>query len=558
MTIPVDPKVLLGALLVALVAASRFNTAPPARETLPDGTSRPLGLLRTIFQLREEPASALFPPPRAHTTFFKFQLYRAAYALTGVAVYLALYAIPGVAGEVDRFMATIGTETIPTLANGGPILIAFVVALLFPVCPPFRAGERAVRRTFYDRASIPAQQLRERHRLKHAPYVVDPLILKTVQDHLAQEDFEPADLLMEETPTTRSMWTKAAVLMAHIERWQGEDRYKTAFATLREQAGITRSVDRLSEVYEALKPDARMWFKAVRAQAAAPETSKREASFRRNCLELLVSIYDFLSRVSLHAHYTDRDRVTRMRELGFVLRPSHNGPIPDANDIAALGVLIAGIVILPLSYQVGTPHAILISVEVYAAIITPILLAARFPLLAAARSHGTPQLAFPLAAGLVAAAVGVVAHTLVFSYQPAGASWFDLARGWSRYATRSYPWSFLLFLLAALIAWRMRTQAYPDPRATRGLARITLWGNVTDAGLFLGCTLALVGFYIRPKVAELLQTPARADDWMLLLLPSAIAAVLGFFVPTWYRANAVTTDAAVSSPRRPAAVVPAS
>ena len=135
----------------------------------------------------------------------------------------------------------------------------------------------------------------------------------------------------------------------------------------------------------------------------------------RNCRQLLVSIYGLLSRVSLHAHYTDRERATSMRELGFVLVPSQSGPIPDANDVVTLGVLIAAVVFFPLSYQVTTPRAILISVEVYVAIIAPILLAARLPLLARAQPNGTPGLAFPVLAGLIATAVGLVAHVLVLS-----------------------------------------------------------------------------------------------------------------------------------------------
>lgn len=109
----------------------------------------------------------------------------------------------------------------------------------------------------------------------------------------------------------------------------------------------------------------------------------------------------------------------------------------------------------------------LISFEVYATIMVPILIAARFPAFAGARSNGTPPLAFPILAGLAAAAIGVVAHTLVFSI--GHASLFEPARGWSQYANRSYPWSFLLFLIAGLIAWSMRIGSYAAPGRSRAL-----------------------------------------------------------------------------------------
>jgi hypothetical protein len=530
-----DIKVLIGVVIVFMLGGARFNTAPPAKPSVPAGASPALDLLTEAFQFRREPALSLFPPPRAQTTFFKFELYRVAYALTGVLAYLVLYAIPGVAPQVDRFLGLFSSEKMPILTDAGPVFLALVVAIVFPVMPPFRAGEWAVRRVFYDRACIPAQQLREMCRLKGAQYIANPDMLKTVRDTLSQEGFLPGDLLVEEAPTTRSLWTKAATLMAHIEQWQSDDRYKSAFATLCEVDRAKRSVDCLGEAYEALKPDARMYFKAVREQPDAAETAKREEAFRRNCRDLLVSIYGLLSRVSLHAHYTDHERATSMRELGFVLVPSQSGPIPDANDVVTLGVLIGAVVFFPLSYRVTTPRAILISVEVYVAIIVPILLAARLPLLARAQPNGTPGLAFPVLAGLIAAAVGVVAHVLVLSI--GRDPHFDLVLGWSRYATRSYPWSFLLFLIAALIAWRMQTGSYPDPESLRGLARVKQWGSPTDAGQFFIANLAFVALYIRPKVAELWHKPEFASDWMLLITPVAIATVVGFVVPTWYRAH---------------------
>ena len=118
--------------------------------------------------------------------------------------------------------------------------------------------------------------------------------------------------------------------------------------------------------------------RSAREHPDAPETDKREESFRRNCRDLLLLIYGLLSRVSLHAHYTDRERVLRMGALGFSLVPCQRGPIPDPDDVAALSILIACVVFLPLSYQVTIPRAILISLEVCATILVPIVLLPAF------------------------------------------------------------------------------------------------------------------------------------------------------------------------------------
>jgi hypothetical protein len=192
-----DIKVLIGVVVVFMLGGAHFNSAPPARPVAHIGVSRALDFLTEAFQIRSEPALSLFPPPRAQTTFFKFGLYRVAHALTGALVYLVLYAIPGVAPQIDSFLRLVSSEKMVTLTDSGPIFLALVVAIVLPVMPSFRAGEWAVRRVFYDRACIPAQQLREMCRLKEAHYIGNPEMLKTVRDTLSQEGFLPTDLLVD-------------------------------------------------------------------------------------------------------------------------------------------------------------------------------------------------------------------------------------------------------------------------------------------------------------------------------------------------------------------------
>lgn len=102
---------------------------------------------------------------------------------------------------------------------------------------------------------------------------------------------------------------------------------------------------------------------------------------------------------------------------------------------------------------------------------------------------------------------------------PAGAAapgaWFDLA-----------------------VALRIRSGAYPDPTSLTGVRRYREWGSARDAGLFLGCAAALMLLFIQPRLAQLWTDPARAPTLTVTVIPSIVAAVIGFFVPTWYRANA--------------------
>jgi hypothetical protein len=328
--------------------------------------------------------------------------------------------------------------------------------------------------------------------------------------------------------------------MAHLARWQGKDRYKTAFAVLRERDSDKLSVERITEAYEALKADAKVCLRALRTRPADPETEGCEAAFRRDCKELLWHIYNLLSRVSLKSHFTDRERVRCMAELGFSVEPREGGPTPDPNDLVALAVVLGAVLIVPLSVNLGLSRALFIGVVTYTAVLVPIVLANRFPGFARKSERATPALAFPAVAAVLAGAIGMifsVAMNSIALADPGGGPLLSFARGWETYSGRSYPWSSLHALLAFLVAWRIRTGTYPDPTRLKGLSRYQEWGNLADAGIFVGCVVALMVLFIRPQLAALWGKPAVAENWRLVLIPALVAFAMGFFVPTWYRAN---------------------
>jgi len=91
--------------------------------------------------------------------------------------------------------------------------------------------------------------------------------------------------------------------------------------------------------------------------------------------------------------------------------------------------------------------------------------------------------------------------------------------------------------MAVLVGVRIRTGTYPDPTRLKGIARYRAWGDLWDAGIFVGCVVAWMVVFVRPQVAALLKRPEVAQDWRFLIIPVTAAFAIGFFVPTWYRAN---------------------
>lgn len=134
-----------------------------------------------------------------------------------------VYKVPGLAEQVQVILNWIvknvdGPDTPVLVENAGPVVLAFFVTVVLPRMPVLSTAERAIRRSLYELALIPAQQLSERNRLKKAPYMVEPEVLEAVRKKLEAEGFDRANLAYEATPSVRSMWTKTSLLMAHLAR----------------------------------------------------------------------------------------------------------------------------------------------------------------------------------------------------------------------------------------------------------------------------------------------------------------------------------------------------
>ena len=534
--------VALGMLLVALVALRRFAEAPPLRRSTPVGRSRTAGIVLNWFQLTSEPDRGLFPPPRANTTVFNFWLYAGLYAAAGLAVYMAILEIEPIRAQTASIVALIGglipagagdiTDAIKVgLGNASPLVLAFVVSLLLPLIPPARGIDADIRRFLYTRASIPGQQLRERNRLKEAEFKVTDRI-DAVEGKLVGEGFDPVDLAYDETAATaQSLLMKASLLIDQIRQWSTRQKYKTAFAVLKDRETATLSANSVEQAYGSLRGDAKSCFDAMRANPEAPETKAREDTFRQNCKELLIQIYDFLSRVSLHSHYTDRERVASMRRMGFQLRLQKKSPIPDLNELVCLGIILAAVVVFPLWINLGFGRAVAIAVIVFSTVLTPILIAHKIPRVTRTWEGPAPAVAFPALSGLVAVIVGL---TISFGILFEG----DLATRWETYTIRRvYQWSALHALIAILVAVGMRTGSYPSATAGDWIARSRQWGSLQDAAIFGICAAALRAAFMAPEVMAI----EGSLDWITTLrrfaVPTVMVAVIGFFVPTWYRAS---------------------
>lgn len=555
--------VVIGVLLVAVAAFFRFKVAPiaPKRSQIA-GVPQWLGCTLTWLTWKGEPQSALFPPPRANTTFMKYLLFRLSYVCIFVMVYLAIGFITGVAKEVDTIFEIIRhfveVKDFGRFQDFGPIALA-VVIMMGSQFPPFRWIDLGLRGFLYEHAAIDGQRIFESNRLKRSDYRGEDLMVagsrkagaahKEVCDRLVPDGFDREDLryLPGAPETAHSLWMKASLLNVHISNWEAMNKYKTAFKVLTERDSNERSVKAVHNNYEILKGNAVTCFKALREAPDLATTRDREADLRRDCKALLDQMYNLLARVSLISHYSDYERIECMGEIGFRLDPIPGGPTPDADEMVCLAAIVAVMIVLPLWWLTDhLPRTLAVGFAMSSAMLTPVVLAHLYPRFAfKKRTTGSPSVAFPCVSGLVSGAIGFVVIFLCFSGASIERMMTDLGD------TQYYQWTTFLFLLAALIGHRMRVGEYPGPSELESLPRHRAHGDLRDASIFAGSIAVLVFALFAESTLEAWGEDRFALKASRLVLPPPFAFVVGFLIPTWYRAQRARPAGMTRSRRRP-------
>jgi len=90
------------------------------------------------------------------------------------------------------------------------------------------------------------------------------------------------------------------------------------------------------------------------------------------------------------------------------------------------------------------------------------------------------------------------------------------------------------------IAGRYATALFDLARDEKALERLSLiqrFGDFRDAAIFAAVMFPLMLFALLPRLQSAFADGAPWDGVRPILLSTLIAAVVGYLVPTWYRAN---------------------
>lgn len=532
--------ILLGALVVLLSAMYRFNNPQILQTQSTSDNSNWKGKLSQILSFNPGKHNLLLRPPRANTTAFRFRLYQFLYALLAMLIYLLVLLQPGISDQFQLIILWFVQEGLPDITDAGPFVIAAFVILILPNVPPFRWADIGIRSILYERALIPAQQLREINRLKRAPYNPQVKLVDRVRSRAVEDNFHAVDIVYNsEFATTQSLWCKCLLLIENINYWEANEHYKTAFAVLKEPDSNRRSVDVVKEIQQHLVADARVCLDKLRLNSGekSEDLTKRESEFRDNCSDLLLKIYSLLAGISLHSHYSDTDRVKQFGRLGFKLKAEGITPLPNPNDMLMLTIILCTVIVFPLAYKLGLVKALMIGSIMFSAVMTPILLTRFCPQMRdiSLKQYG-PNVVFPLFSGLIAAFIAFMVFYIGGQFlEPSG---FCEFKGIERYTKCSYPWSFVHSGIAIILSIRLSTGEYPVISKLKGWQRYRQWGDLKDAGICAVSLILITAFIVIPLLEPLRPQPIEgATFWAIVIRIGVVSFILGFIVPTWYRAQ---------------------
>jgi hypothetical protein len=178
-----------------------------------------------------------------------------------------------------------------------------------------------------------------------------------------------------------------------------------------------------------------------------------------------------------------------------------------------------------------------IELAYFVSVIVPVIIAAEWPTLVRDAKYSMLNIVYPILSGSVAALAGAVIAITRHTLEPS-AHVFNIVEAANVYMLESLPWAVLHFVLAGTLAFVIQFGAYPDVAGLSRLKRYQLVGSLRDAIILSVIVATTVTMYVYPELLSRIPERVEKSKVMMHVLPTLVAFVVGFIVPTWYRSNA--------------------
>ncbi|OGW52056.1 MAG: hypothetical protein A2Z50_02905 [Nitrospirae bacterium RBG_19FT_COMBO_42_15] len=473
---------------------------------------------------------------RASTTAARYHITAAIYSFIYLLIYYILSKYQYLLGAIGISGASdIISDAKNTLQGQPHLLAALLLTVLLPKIPMLSSIDNWLRKQLNEHAAIPHEARRLSRELHNTEFNVPQDVRNKIQEALVDDGFEPTDIVFDKSNQPQHLWTKIAVLVAHMEsKWESDSKFTGYFNA----EPYSSNYKQLKDKYKHLSDKAKKCFRLHQEIPIEGEDQKIRnaikectANFKEQGRDLFKGLCDFISQGVLKCQLTRTTRWDALNAIGFETPNTDDGREKLTIDqVLMLFCILIIVLILNITLfgshsgeyarkiflysKIATLHTIAVVCVVY------LKNKWKFTL---RNTHDTRPMLFYLTAGIAAVILAIPINLMfnfIFYITDSEHVVTAFEKAWIGLSTR-YPYMLLTFITAFGTAINIDNR--PFWKITYSVLR---WIEGVIQALF-----NLSAAYI---VYLLLNDPTR-DLNRLLLTGALIGFIIGFVVPHWYR-----------------------
>jgi len=455
------------------------------------------------------------PTSRSSTTWARYHTLACVYTLVLIVLWIVLSNTPEIVGVLTSQTA-LPAKWKKSLDM--PVYTAVLVTVLAGV-PPFNTFDLAVHRFFQGLAEIPWEAQRLSKALRQRTWIPEDRFEAEVRDLLHKANFSDEVISFSSERTPQALWTRITILQKYIETWETKRGAFSGFYF--KNANTIRDLMKGYKDVEALVRRVFPMLKLSNASGGKQEPDATQQSLAESFVaaaeQLEENLCDLVSRGVLSCCLTARARGAEFEKIGFMVNVSP-GHLCDHMVGLYVGLAILYSALMMILHR---PKPELAGIVFATSYVGAILTAFGFKRWEWARPKGDD---LPIR-GYVLSAVAAFGLATLTSFSISVLKTTDVLQSFSLLESRFWPWSLMSAFVAAFVAYLIDQRERPGMR----------WQETVAVAL--GCSLcAIPVVYLLQDACHYMAPPCMAPPyWRVMIVSALTGALIGFFVPTWYR-----------------------
>ena len=434
-----------------------------------------------------------------------------------------------------------------------PITTALIFITILPNIPVVNRIDRNLLQFFWDLGEIPSHAVKLSHRLYRSPYHINPNLVTRIKRYAEEYNIDGDSLVFEQESTPSFYWSEICALLLQVEGWKDHQsarysRFLRDHETELEEikAEFATFSTRIASHSKRTEEGAEASLSELRKDIYQHLVSDGQSLLRRCCR--------FIAHAVLSVELKAEPRFQAIELLGFETNPSQSENLTPTQLVTLWGLIMVAFLLVSYIEHVVMSEpgqgggvsrivfvAILMSVNYGVSAFVGIYPKTRWRFADIETTKTRPILGYVFSGTIAVAISIVVIIALRFTnYTFQGIDYddsFDKVVGDLRW---SYPYLLQSFAIGFVIAFVADNDVGKNRVVTQWkdagivalvfmIASLTTYGALHGAFFFEGTKLE------RYRDTDLALVP------FFLIKGAVVGLLIGYLVPTWYRANRLRT-----------------